>query len=129
MQKLFLILCSFLLASAPAAAQQESRLQLGVEKAVVAKAVEGREPVGVAKEFNASVGQVSCWTKVIAATVPTKIKHVWYVDNQKVFEMTLDIHYHKTRTWSTKKIRPGNWRVDVTDATGNILTSVSFTVK
>ena len=91
--------------------------------------VKDHEPVGEAKEFDASVGQVSCWTRVIAATVPTTIKHVWYFDNQKVYEISLDIKYPRTRTWSTKTIRAGNWRVDVTDETGNVLTSVSFTVK
>jgi hypothetical protein len=130
MQKcFFIILGSFLLAGTLAAAQTESAKGLGVEKAVAAASVENREPVGEAKEFNASVGQVSCWTKVIAATVPTKIKHVWYVDDQKVSEISLDINYPRTRTWSTKKIWAGSWRVDVTDETGTVLTSVSFTVK
>ena len=77
MQKLFVILGSFLLAGTLAAAQNESPKGLGVEKAVAAASVENHEPVGVAKEFSASVGQVSCWTMVIAATVPTRIKHVW----------------------------------------------------
>jgi len=129
MRKLFIILGSFLLASTLAAAQKEAPKGLGVEKAVVATGVENREPVGVAKEFDASVGQVYCWTRVISATVPTTIKHVWYVDNQKVFEIPLDIKYPRTRTWSSKTIKPGNWRVDVTDESGTVLTSVSFTVK
>ena len=129
MHKLFVILGSFLLASTLAAAQKESPKGLKVEKAVAATSVENREPVGVAKEFNASVGQVSCWTEVLAETVPAKIKHVWYFDNQQVYEISLDVNYPRTRTWSTKTIKPGSWRVDVTDETGTVLTSVSFTVK
>jgi Protein of unknown function (DUF2914) len=129
MQKFFVILGSFLLASTLAAAQKEPPKGLSVEKAVAATSVEEREPVGEATEFNASVEQVTCWTKVVAETVPTKIKHVWYVDNQQVFEISLDINYPSTRTWSTKTIRAGSWRVDVTDETGTVLTSVSFTVK
>ncbi len=129
MQKFFVILGSFLLAGTLAAAQKESPKGLSVEKAVAATSVEDHEPVGEAKEFNASVGKVYCWTKVVAETVPTKIKHVWYVDNQQVSEIPLDINYPSTRTWSTKTIRAGSWRVDVTDETGTVLTSVNFTVK
>ena len=129
MQKFFVILGSFLLAGTLAAAQKESPKGLSVEKAVAATSVDNREPVGEATEFDASVGQVTCWTKVAAETVPTKIKHVWYVDDQKVFEISLDINYPSTRTWSTKTIRAGSWRVDVTDEAGNVLTSVNFTVK
>jgi Protein of unknown function (DUF2914) len=129
MQKFFVILGSLLLAGTLAAAQKEPPKGLSVEKAVAATSVENREPVGEAKEFDASAGQVSCWTKVVAETVPTKIKHVWYVDNQQVFEISLDIKYPSTRTWSTKTVTPGSWRVDVTDEAGNVLTSVNFTVK
>jgi hypothetical protein len=129
MQKFFVILGSFMLAGTLAAAQKEAPKGLSVEKAVAATGVENREPVGEATEFEASAGKVYCWTKVLAETVPTKVKHVWYVDNQQVFEISLDINYPSTRTWSTKTVTAGSWRVDVTDETGTVLTSVSFTVK
>ena len=67
--------------------------------------------------------------KIAAQTTPTTIKHVWYVGDQKVFEKALDIKYPSTRTWSAKSVKAGNWRVDVTDDTGTVLASVSFTVK
>jgi hypothetical protein len=129
MQKFFVILGSFLLAGTLAAAQKEPPKGLSVEKAVVATSVENHEPVGEATEFEASVGKVYCWTKVVAETVPTKIKHVWYVDDKQVSEIPLDVNYPSTRTWSTKTIWAGSWRVDVTDEAGNVLTSVNFTVK
>lgn len=129
MRKAVGILWSLLLAVTLAAAQEESGQGLKVEKAVTATSVEDHEPVGEATEFDASVGKVYCWSKVLAETVPTTIKHVWYADDQKVFELPLDIKYPSTRTWSNKTIRPGNWRVDVTDEAGTVLTSVSFTVK
>ncbi len=110
--------------SSPAADQG-----LKVEKAVAATSVENREPVGENKEFEAAAGTVYCWTKITAGTTPATIKHVWYFGKQKVFEKSLDVKYPSTRTWTAKTIQAGDWRVDVTDEAGTVLTSVSFTVK
>lgn len=100
-----------------------------VEKIVAATSVGNLEPAGENKEFDASVGTVSCWTKVSASTVPATIKHVWYFGDKKVFEQSLDLKFASTRTWSSKSVRSGSWKVDVTDEAGNVLSSVSFTVK
>lgn len=122
-----------LLAVGIAVAQEKSSTTkdqgLKVEKAVAATSVENREPVGESKEFESSVGTVYCWTKISAQTTPATIKHVWYVGGQKVFEKALDIRYPSTRTWSAKSVRAGDWKVDVTDEAGTVLSSVSFTVK
>lgn len=131
MKKLLSIL---LLLTANSAAVQEkankaSDQGLKVEKAVAATSVEQREPAGENKEFEASVGTVYCWTKITAQTTPATIKHAWYIGDQKVFEKALDIKYPSTRTWSSKSVKAGNWRVDVTDEAGTVLSSVSFTVK
>jgi hypothetical protein len=91
--------------------------------------VNNLEPVGENKEFDASVGTVSCWTKVTATTVPATIKHVWYFGDKKVFEQSLDLKFASTRTWSSKSVKSGGWKVDVTDDAGTVLSSVSFTVK
>ena len=100
-----------------------------VEKIVVATGVTNLEPVGEGSEFPASAGTVYCWTKVSTASVPATIKHLWYLGDKKVFEFPLDLKFNSTRTWSRKSIKPGDWRVDVTDEAGNVLSSISFTVK
>jgi hypothetical protein len=117
------------LAAAVASGQEESAGGLKVEKAVAAASVRDREPVGEATEFEASVGTVSCWTKILAENPPTTIKHIWYADGDQVFEKTLDIKFASVRTWTTKTVKPGSWRVDVADEAGTVLTSVTFVVK
>ena len=102
---------------------------LKVEKGVAATSVEDREPVGENKEFDASVGRVYCWTKIAAQTTPATIKHVWYLGDKKVFEKALEIKYPSTRTWTSKAVEAGDWRVDITDDAGAVLSSVSFKVK
>jgi len=127
---LSLLICLLLIPSFAAAQEASSEAAgLNVEKAVAATAVEDREPVGEATEFDASVGKVYCWTKILAETTPTTLKHVWFADDQQVFEIILDIKYPSTRTWSVKTIRAGSWRVEITDDAGNVLSAVGFTVK
>ena len=133
MKTLLNLLVGGLLAVSVAAAQEKpaapTNANLKVEKAVAATSVENREPVGESAEFEATVGTVSCWTKISAKSVPATIKHVWYLGDQQVFEKALDIKFPSTRTWSSKSVKTGSWRVDVTDDAGTVLTSVSFTVK
>jgi hypothetical protein len=133
MKKLLSMVGCVLLTASLAAGQEKSTSAtdqgLKVEKAVAATSVESREPVGESQEFEATVGTVYCWTKIAATTVPATIKHVWYAGDQKVFEKALDIKFPSTRTWSSKSVKAGNWRVDVTDDAGTVLGSVSFTVK
>ena len=100
-----------------------------VDKIVAATSVDKFDPVGASTEFDASVGTVYCWTKVNARTVPATIKHVWYLGDKKVFERSLDLKLASTRTWSSKSVKAGSWKVEVTDDAGAVLSSVSFTVK
>src|SRR5207237_909214 len=100
-----------------------------VEKIALGTGVEARDLVGEATEFDVSVGRIYCWTKIISQNVPTTIKHVWYADEEQAAEVTLNVQYPSTRTWSSKVIRPGKWRVDVLNETGEVLASTDFTVK
>src|SRR5438093_5262581 len=100
-----------------------------VEKIALGTGVESRELVGEATEFDVSVGRVYCWTKIISQNVPTTIKHVWYAGEEKAAEIPLDIKYPSTRTWSSKVIGAGKWRVEVVSETGDLLASTDFTVK
>ena len=127
-----LFVCVLIALGVAAAQEKPSKAPdqgIKVEKIVVATSVNNLEPVGENKEFDASVGTVSCWTKVTAKTVPVTIKHVWYFGDKKVFEYSLDVKFPSTHTWSSKSVRSGSWRVDVTDDAGTVLSSINFTVK
>jgi hypothetical protein len=133
MNKLVILLGCVLVTLGVAAAQEKSSKAtdqgIKIEKIVAATSVNGLEPVGENREFESSVGAVYCWTKVSTKTVPATIVDVWYLGDKKVFEYPLDLKFASTRTWSSKSVRPGSWRVDVTDEAGKVLSSVSFTVK
>jgi len=133
MKKLGILLVCVLVTLGAAAAQEKSSKTgdqaIKVEKIVAATSVNNLEPVGENKEFEFSVGTVYCWTRISAKTVPATIKHVWYLADKKVFERPLDLKFASTRTWSSKSVRSGSWRVDVTDESGTVLSSISFKVK
>lgn len=100
----------------------EARLGTGVKE---------REIIGEAYSFPSSIRKVYCWTLVAGAEELTEITHVWYYGEKKMAEVKLAIESPRYRTWSYKTILPewvGEWRVEVVDAIGNLLKSISFEV-
>jgi hypothetical protein len=100
-----------------------------VEKMVVAREVVAREPVDAATQFPAGTVRVYCWTKIDCQQVPCKIKHVWFKGEEKKLEVPLSITTPAMRTWSWKTMSPGNWTVQVQDASGVVISYVDFVVE
>lgn len=100
-----------------------------LEKIVIATGVTLKDPVGEAKEFDASVGQVYCWMRIACGDLPKTIIHVWYLENEKQLEVPLTVKFPSMRTWSHKNIRPGNWKVQVKDSEGVVLGEIAFVVR
>src|SRR5206468_12184698 len=92
-----------------------------VEKIALGTGVEARELVGEATEFDVSVGRIYCWTRITSQNVPATIKHVWYADGEQVAEVPLNINFPSVRTWSSKAIAAGKWKVEVVSETGDVL--------
>ena len=109
--------------------QTEAPKPIQIEKIAIGTGLESRELVGEATEFDVAARRLYCWTKVTSQKVPTTIKHVWYAGAEKAAEVPLDIKYPTTRTWSSKVIWPGTWRVDVVSETGEVLASIDLAVK
>ncbi|MCX5785418.1 MAG: DUF2914 domain-containing protein [Elusimicrobia bacterium] len=109
-------------------AQQVAATEIKVEKIATAASVENREPVGETATFDKAAERVYTWTKITAANTPVTIKHVYYFGEKKECEVELSIKSSPYRVWSSKAVRPGNWKVDVTDETGKVLSTASFSV-
>lgn len=116
--------------AAPVASQPAATpaANIKVEKIAVGSAIDNKEISGEAAQFAASVGRVYCWTKVTTDQTPVTIKHVWSADGKQEAEVPLDIKYDSMRTWSSKTVWPGSWKVDVVDDKGSVLSSKEFTV-
>ena len=91
-----------------------------------------RSPVSLdVSFFPADVGRLFCFSRLEGMTPPTTITHVWHYNEHEMARVELPVAASSWRTWSSKKILPawqGEWLVQVLDADGNELDSVSFTV-
>lgn len=117
--------------AAAAPAKQEAApaeaVSVTLDSAVLATGVENKNAVGEATTFTDS-GRVFCWTKVGTVSAATSIKHVWYFGEEKKFEIDLSVPSSGYRTYSSKTVWPGSWKVEVTDAAGTVLKTLEFTV-
>lgn len=113
--------------AAPVAAPAAEAVTVALENAVLATGVENKNPVGEATSFT-DAGRVFCWSKAGTVSAATSIKHVWYFEGEKKAEIDLSIPFSGYRTYSSKTVWPGNWKVEVTDAAGSVLKTLEFTV-
>jgi hypothetical protein len=76
-------------------------------------------------------GKVYCFTK-LSGPAPTTIKHVWYYGEKKVNTVELEIAGSPWRTWSYGTVgadKTGSWKVEIQDAAGTVLKTLTFEVK
>lgn len=127
--KLYRVLLGLTVAAAiagPAPAEEPTGVR--VEKLAVGTAIDNRELTGAADRFDTVITRLYAWTKVSASPVPATIKHVWYADDKVVADVPLTLNYPSMRTWSSKNVWAGSWRIDVVDEAGKVLESKAFTV-
>ena len=129
---ILLVLAAGGLAAQDTTQQMAAAPSLSVE-AVVARDVVDRMPVDSGSTFPADVGTLVCWTRVTGAPagVDTELHHVWFHGDHQVADVVLRPAGSPWRTWSRKTVVPewtGPWRVEVRDAAGTVLSTVSFTV-
>jgi hypothetical protein len=111
-------------------AQEKSSLE--VNEILLGTGLENKEVTGVDTTFSAEVGRIYCWTKITGATSETQITHHWYFEDKEAAKIDITVKYPSYRCWSIKTIyleMKGNWKVDIEDAGGKLLSSISFTVK
>ena len=118
--------------SAPAAKDASAAGDVAVSRSTLCTAVSDHEPVGAPDkepyEFKAEVGKVFFFNEVQAKNPPATITQKWYLDDKPVGEVKLDVKYPRTRTWSTKTVGVGNWKVETVDDSGKTLATASFKV-
>lgn len=106
---------------------------LHAKRLVVAKKVDGREPMGVSRSFDGSeVGQVAAFVELSNdAREATRIAVRFEPPSSAPFEVSLDVGASpRWRTWATTKrpLEEGKWRVRVLDDEGALVAETSFEV-
>ncbi|MCX5785704.1 MAG: PorV/PorQ family protein [Elusimicrobia bacterium] len=115
------------------AVEPKPAAELKVTNIKIAQSISGGYPQGTADKFDPNVGRLYCWTAVKVSPAPGTIKHVWYnPERRKALTVKLPVQPVEEnaswRTWSTTKVYPGKWKVEVTDENGNVLDTITFMV-
>lgn len=114
-------------------ANAQSNVQL-IDSAF-ALGIKGRDPSHTQATFDADVGQVWAWIRVANPSAqPTHVTLVWRHGQTERARVQLEVGAHAKgwRTWSSKRIMAhevGAWSVDVLDAHGEHVKTLSFTVQ
>jgi len=101
------------------------------EKAICSNVVD-LQPVGDGNRFNAAVGKLYCFTRIILfQDPPAEITHVWYFGEKERARVTLQVKSLNWRTYSSKSILPddiGDWHVDILGPEGKVLSTLQFKI-
>ena len=116
--------------SLPASSMDEP--EFTISRMVVSERIADKEPAAVAETFSADTEKVFCFLEATAIEYDTTVSFVWYLEGREMARVTLPLKKGmRWRTYSSKKLGglKGNWQVDLQEASGVVLNSVSFQVQ
>lgn len=102
-----------------------------IARTAICKDIVDREPVETGESFEASVGKLFCFTKIIGAKTPIEVTHAWYLGDTEVARVNLPVRSTSWRTYSSKIILAnavGDWHVDVLGPEGELLETLEFKI-
>ena len=100
-----------------------------VETASICTSIADREPLDPGTRFSVSAGKLYCFSKIADIQASTEVVHVWYYGQTERARVSLGVNPPAWRTFSSKMIQAhevGSWRVEILDASGNLLETVNF---
>ena len=95
----------------------------------VCKDVQGRSPVGDASTFSSDVGSLFCFTDVRNGENGSQVYHRWYVGDQMVNEIPVNVNGPRWRCWTKKTILSswnGDCKVEIVNEEGDVLGTADF---
>ncbi len=107
---------------------QVANVDVKVIEFVLANKVEGREPKEVVETFNQENGKGFAFAQ-LSAEKHSQVAFVWFKEGREHSRFTTNVHASKRwRTYSSTKLRPGNWKVQLM-AGDQVLAERTFTVQ
>jgi hypothetical protein len=96
---------------------------------VLSHAIDQREPVDETAFFHVKDGRAFAFARIRNTGAPATVSFVWYYDETSYAAVPVNVGTSPGwRTWSAVKLRPGNWRVELVGAQGDVLTQRAFHV-
>jgi len=113
--------------------EKKTVLDISVKRISVCLDIKDREPIHPQTQFHLTAPTpIYCFTEILGAKKPTKIKHLWLYKGRVAMATVLPIRSARWRTWSRKVIYPdlkGKWEIIILGPKKEKLTSIAFTVK
>lgn len=114
------------LASLPALADGS----IVVRNFVLSHGIQDREPISETESFNVDDGKAFAFARIQNTGDPTMVSFVWEYGDTTHATVPVSVGTSPGwRTWSTSKLRPGDWRVKLVDEQGEVLLEKAFTVE
>lgn len=100
-----------------------------VESLKFGTGVVSMEVAGEGVTFSGTGDKVYCWMRVNGGQGKT-VKVKWYLNGNVIGETPLDIKSNSMRTYAYRTVtgKKGNWKVEITDASGVLMHTAGFTV-
>ena len=96
---------------------------------VLSHGIQDREPVSNTDSFHIVDGKAFAFARIQNTDSPTTVSFVWEFGDTTYAVIPVNVGVSPAwRTWSTIKLRPGNWRVNLLDADGEVLLEKPFQV-
>lgn len=102
-----------------------------VEEAVMCEGVQDGLPVNQTIIFNVSKTSAYCWSEFDPVPADGVVYHEWYRKGVLITRKKLAVHTPRWATYSRLPLRQedvGPWHIDITDANGNILKTLRFSI-
>ena len=103
-----------------------------ISRMVMCEKISDREPINESKTFSADTESVYCFLEAKNIEINTAIIFVWYFEGQEMARVPLPLQKSmRWRTYSSKKLAhmKGSWTVELQEASGVVLNTVSFLVQ
>ena len=103
-----------------------------ISRMVMCERILDREPINESKTFSADIESVYCFLEAKGIEINTTISFVWYFEGQEIARVPLPLQKSmRWRTYSSKKLAhlKGSWTVELQEASGVVLNTVSFQVQ
>lgn len=102
---------------------------LFVRQIVLCKGVKNREPVDIVEGFYETDKRGICYLRVYNTKSPTHVFFHWFYEGESYSKLKVKVGLSKVwRTYSSVRLKPGLWRVEVQDIEGRLVEGIAFRV-
>ena len=103
-----------------------------IKRMVTSENIADKEPVNSADIFPAATDRVYCFLETADIEEDTTVHFIWYLEGREMTKISLPLQKgRRWRTYSSKKVAglTGNWKVELQEASGIVLNTITFKIQ